>query len=517
MAEHMPSLEILRQIVADTHEGVLVIDRESKITYANKRIAEIVDRKPEELIGQNAYDLIAPNSREEWLKHLEARRQGVREEYEITLIGKDGNPIGTAVSAMPLYDEQGQWMGSAGMIRDVRLTQSRTFLDSLIENIPNMVFVKDAKDLRFVRFNKAGEDLLGLSRVELLGKNDFDLFPQSQAEFFIKKDREVLAGTAIVDIPEEPLRSQIKGERVLHTKKIPVLGKDGKPEYLLGIAEDITERKLAEEERMRIIRQQAASEERERASREFLTIASHELKTPMTSLRIQLQMAIRNLTQTGQLPSVEKLKKVLDTSALQVDRLTRLIEDLLDVSRIQSGKLSFHLENVDLSALMLDVLERYREPLEAANCVLDIHIDDTVTAVIDRGRIEQVIVNLISNVLKYAPEAPLTVSLSKVDHLARIEVEDRGPGIELQMQSRIFERFGRASSSRHIAGLGLGLFISQQIVEAHGGKIRVESEPGRGSRFVILLPLKPTNQPMVDKSTYTAESVSEGYANDTSC
>lgn len=514
MPNQMPPLEILRQIIADTHEGVLVADCDGKITYANKRMADILGRSSQEMIGTLAYDLIAPSSREDWLKHVELRSQGLKEEYEVVMSGKDGTPILTAVSAMPLYDDQGNYIGSAGLVRDVRLAQSRTFLDSLIENLPNMVFVKDAKNLRFVRFNKAGEDLVGLSRSELLGKNDFDIFPKEQATFFVQKDREVLAGREIVDIPEEPVESRTKGTRILHTKKIPVLGKDGKPEYLLGIAEDITEQKRAEQERLRIIREQAGVEERERASREFLTIASHELKTPMTSLRIQLQMAIRNLANTGKAPSAEKLRKVLDTSALQVDRLTRLIEDLLDVSRIQSGKLSFHLELVDLSVLMLDVLERYREPLEAANCVLNLHIEEAVNAYVDRGRIEQVIVNLISNVLKYAPEAPLSVSLSKFEQQAQIEVQDHGPGIELNLQNRIFERFGRASSSRNIAGLGLGLFISQQIVEAHGGKIRVESEPGRGSKFVILLPLKPTNQPMVNKSTYTAETnVSEGYAN----
>lgn len=513
MPNQMPPLEILRQIIADTHEGVLVIGRDGKITYVNRRMADILGRREEEMIGMLAYDLIAPESREDWLKHVELRTQGIREEYEIAITGRDGTPIGTAVSAMPLYDERGNFVGSAGLIRDVRLTQSRTFLDSLIENLPNMVFVKDAKDLRFVRLNKAGEDLLGISRSDLLGKSDYDLFPRDQADAFVKKDREVLAGTEIVDIPEEPIQSQNKGLRILHTKKIPVLGKNGQPEYLLGIAEDVTEQKRAEQERLQIIREQAAVTERERASREFLTIASHELKTPMTSLRIQLQMAIRNLTNTGKAPSIEKLKKVLDTSALQVDRLTRLIEDLLDVSRIQSGKLSFHLELVDLSVLMLDVLERYREPLEAANCVLNLRIEEEVKAFIDRGRIEQVIVNLISNVLKYAPEAPLTVTLSRLDQHARIEVEDHGPGIEPKLQNRIFERFGRATSSRHIAGLGLGLFISQQIVEAHGGKIHVESEPGRGSKFVILLPLKPVNHPMVDKSTYTAEAnVSEDHA-----
>jgi PAS domain S-box-containing protein len=348
---------------------------------------------------------------------------------------------------------------------------------------------------------------LGYPRTDLIGKNDYDLFPKRQADFFTANDRKVLSGHEIVDIPEEPI-STCKGERILHTKKIPVFGQNGEPEYLLGIAEDITERKRAEQERLRMAREQAAAEERERASREFLTIASHELKTPVTSLKLQLQMAARNLSLTGQAPSIEKLKKTFESSVQQVDRLTRLIEDLLDVSRIQSGKISFHLDHVDISTLLSDVLVRYQEPLEAAGCRLRTFIQPEVSAFVDRGRIEQVLVNLISNVLKYAAGAPLMVQLKTAGDNVCIEVIDNGPGIETHEQKRIFERFGRVAKGRHITGLGLGLFISQQIVEAHGGQILVESEPGHGAKFVILLPLKISGPALVDKFTYTAEPLS---------
>ena len=127
------------------------------------------------------------------------------------------------------------------------VSQSQLFLDSIIENIPDMVFVKDAKDLRFVRFNKAGEELLGFSREDLIGKNDHDFFPTEEAEAFIQKDREVLAQGTLHDIPEEPIHTRLKGTRYLHTKKIPILNKEGTPLYLLGISEDITEKKQVQE------------------------------------------------------------------------------------------------------------------------------------------------------------------------------------------------------------------------------------------------------------------------------
>lgn len=121
-------------------------------------------------------------------------------------------------------------------------------IESMIEHLPNMVFLKDAKNLRFVHFNKAGEELLGYSRYELLGKNDYDFFPKEEADFFTSKDREVLTNGRLLDIPEEPIQTRHKGVRILHTRKIPICGASGRPQYLLGISEDITERKMVEQE-----------------------------------------------------------------------------------------------------------------------------------------------------------------------------------------------------------------------------------------------------------------------------
>jgi PAS domain S-box-containing protein/putative nucleotidyltransferase with HDIG domain len=131
---------------------------------------------------------------------------------------------------------------------DDALQRDEEFLGSIIENIPDMIFVKEAKTLRFVRFNRAGEELLGQSRQDLIGRNDYDFFPESQADFFTERDREVLKKKRLVDIPEEYIQTKHLGERILHTKKIPIIEREGKVQYLLGISEDITERKQAEEE-----------------------------------------------------------------------------------------------------------------------------------------------------------------------------------------------------------------------------------------------------------------------------
>ena len=159
-----------------------------------------------------------------------------------------------------------------------QLRDSRGFLDSVIENIPNMIFVKDAQSLRFVRFNKAGEELIGYPREDLIGKNDYDFFPREQADFFIEKDRQVLRGRNMVEVEEEPISTRF-GTKFLHTKKIPLTDKHGEPQFLLGISEDITGKKEAERQRDELMQVQAARAEAEKiaARLTFLSDASAAL------------------------------------------------------------------------------------------------------------------------------------------------------------------------------------------------------------------------------------------------
>ncbi|MCC6552830.1 MAG: GAF domain-containing sensor histidine kinase [Polyangiaceae bacterium] len=266
----------------------------------------------------------------------------------------------------------------------------------------------------------------------------------------------------------------------------------------------------------------------------FLTVASHELRSPLTALQIQVHSmrrmaaraasvpgpppadptrgsippadATRGSSQShtalhaqldGRLPdtapaprSLEKIAAKIEVAARQVARLTRLVDDLLDVSQIGAGRLKLRLERLDLLALVRDVHARLEGQLAQARCAFELRAEGPVVGLWDRSRLDQVVVNLLSNAMKYGTGAPISVELESTTSTARLCVRDHGIGIAPEDQARIFDRFERAVSERHYAGLGMGLWIVRKIVAAHGGSIRVDSKPGAGAAFTVELPLK---------------------------
>ena len=223
---------------------------------------------------------------------------------------------------------------------------------------------------------------------------------------------------------------------------------------------------------------------------EFLSISSHELRTPLTPLKLQLQTLARHLERgTFDKLGEEQLKKIVMTSDKQVNRLTVLVDDLLDVSRITSGKLTLNFESIDLTQVIKEIIDRYLPQIHAAKSELELKLLDSLVVRADKLRIEQIIVNLITNAIKYAPATTLTVKLFEEGPYAVVSVSDQGPGISEIDQKRIFDRFERLTSETSQTGLGLGLYIVNQIVNAHGGTIKVESARGAGSTFMIRLPI----------------------------
>lgn len=220
---------------------------------------------------------------------------------------------------------------------------------------------------------------------------------------------------------------------------------------------------------------------------EFMSIASHELKTPLTSLKIQTQLAKKQLNRDETLPP-ERIFKQLDYTSRQVDRLNTLVDDMLDVSRISSGKLILQKKEISYSDLVEELVDRYLPQFEAVGCIVHKDITKGIHAKFDSFKIEQVINNLFSNAIRYSPKAKIEVTLKSAPHKAILSVKDSGPGIAPENRERIFERFERASNA--VSGLGLGLYITKQIVNLHKGKIFVESELGKGTNFIVELPIE---------------------------
>ena len=367
--------------------------------------------------------------------------------------------------------------------------QSRKFLESVVENIPNMIFVKDSKDLRFVRFNKAGEDLLGYPRNDLIGKNDYDFFPKEQADFFTENDRKVLAGKVVVDIPEESISTK-NGVKFLHTKKIPILDAQGNPTYLLGISEDITQNKLLEEQQIMLARERAANQ----AKTAFLANISHELRTPLSAMLGFLELLEDDNTMNP------LHNDYLSTISRNGHQLLSIINEILDLSKIQASGLTVKKIGMSTFKVLRDVVQLLNIQAHAKGITLDLHIADDVPdrIISDPDRIRQILINLIGNAIKFTVKGSvgLEVKLGDTDpdtenKAIEILINDTGIGISSEQAQALFQPFAQAdpSTTRKYGGTGLGLHLSKLLANALGGDVMLKkSMPQQGSQFCLSIP-----------------------------
>ncbi|WP_437922570.1 AAA family ATPase [Sorangium sp. So ce291] len=230
-----------------------------------------------------------------------------------------------------------------------------------------------------------------------------------------------------------------------------------------------------------------AAQEAIRARDEFLTVATHELNTPMTSLTLTLE-AVQRTLELGRPWDPQAMDRQVDRALRQAARLTRLHNELLDVSRSSTDRLSLEVAEVDLGAIVRDVIDRFKLDLARVGCSVSLRDCGRIVGRWDRFRVGQIVTNLLANAMKFGAGKPVEIFVSEEAGTARLAVKDQGIGIDPARQEQIFERFGRAVSDRNYGGLGLGLYISRTIAEAHGGSIRVQSAPGAGATFVVELP-----------------------------
>jgi PAS domain S-box-containing protein len=370
------------------------------------------------------------------------------------------------------------------MTRVAHLEDER-FLSSIVEQVPDAMFVKDATTLEYVLFNRALESVLGRTRAEIAGRTDADLFPPAQAQALAERDRAALRASGLVDVGEESFRTHEHGWRTFHTKRVAIADDHGVPRYLLGIARDITEQRLAE---VALREARAVAERASRAKSDFLARVSHELRTPLNAV-----LGFAQLFQPERLSPAdrENVQQILAGGR----HLLELIDQVLDISRIEAGHLLLTREAVDVYGVAREATEMIR-PLAAAR---DVTVrlasrSPQATALVDRHHLRQVLLNLCSNGVKYnRPGGSVTVSWQASGaSVVRLAVHDEGIGIAAEKLPRLFTPFERLGAEQTtVEGTGLGLALCKRLVEAMGGALSVESQPGRGSTFFVDLPAAP--------------------------
>ena len=228
---------------------------------------------------------------------------------------------------------------------------------------------------------------------------------------------------------------------------------------------------------------------------DFMSIVSHEVRTPLNGLILETQLRKLHLARdNADAFTLDKMHAMVERDERQINSLIRLIEDMLDVSRIRTGKLSIRPSQFDLTQLVAGLIENFEAQASAAQATIELKTQAPLTGVWDEFRIEQVVANLLTNALRYGAKQPVQVRTFEHQDFACVEVRDQGIGISEQNQKRIFQQFERVAAHQGGAGLGLGLYISEQIVLAHGGSIDVQSAEGQGATFTVRLPLPRPRQ-----------------------
>ncbi|HET9451235.1 MAG TPA: PAS domain-containing sensor histidine kinase, partial [Aggregicoccus sp.] len=474
--------ELLRLLIDSVQDyALLTLDPQGHIVSWNLGAQRIKGYSAEDIIGSHfsrfypPEDLLAGKPKME----LEVASRDGRFEDEGWRVRKDGTRFWANVIITALRDESGELRGFAKVTRDFTerkradeaLRQSEERFRLIVECVQDYaIFMLDPQG-HIATWNRGAQRIKGYRAEEIIGSHFSRFYPEEEVRAG-KPDMELVVATRDGRFEEEGWRVRKDGSLFWASVVITAL-RDGSGE-LRGFAKvtrDFTDRKRAEEQR-----ELHGLREAVRARDEFLSVASHELKTPLTPIQLKLSgllLSLRRNPSEG-IPT-SRLERDLEIAGRQVKRLSDLVEELLDVSRISTGLLRLEPAPMELTALVREVVARYAPQAAAAGSTLELQADGAVNGTWDRQRLEQVVTNLVTNAIKYGGGQPIRVQVSLEEAHAVLRVQDRGIGIPLEQQPHIFERFVRAVSERHFGGLGLGLFIAQQITEGHGGHIEVHS------------------------------------------
>lgn len=524
------SEEKYRELVEHANSIILHWTRDGQITFLNEFGQQFFGYSETEIIGRHVVGTIVPETERTGrdLRPLMDQICADPRAFENNInenICRNGERVWIAWTNKANLDSQGQVTGILSIGTDItkrkqaeeELRRTNNLLDMIIENIPNMIFLKDAKDLRFVRFNQAGENLLGYSREQLLGKCDYDFFPKQQADSFTEKDRKVLRGKRVVDIPQESLLTANRGTRILHTKKVPLFDADGEPEYLLGISEDITERKQADEERRRLEERLQRAEKMEALG----TLAggvAHDLNNVLGIVVGYSELLLDDLDESTSERS----------QALEImkggQRAAAIVQDLLTLAR--RGVPSRKVLNLNKIVMGCQESPDFAKVL-SLHPKVEVKTDvepDLMNVLGSSVHLEKSFMNLVSNAVEAMPSGgTLTVKtanyyldrpISGYDEVREgdyvvLFVSDTGEGIPAHDQKHVFEPFYTKKVMGR-SGTGLGLAVVWGTVKDHLGYINVESQEGKGATFTLYFPVSRDEMSPEEVSVSAAEYMGKG-------
>ena len=497
--------------ILDTLDAlVLVRDPEGRIVEVNRAAERLAGRRRDEMLGRLAWELVEPpasweRSAQDFRTIVRAAAFPVAHEADVATAG--GETVTVRWSSAAITDGAGnvRFLVSTGVeVTELRRAtraqrEQLRFLQTLIDTIPNPIFYKGV-DGRYLGCNRAFAEMMGLPREAIVGRSVYETSPPELAARYEAADAELFRSGGVQTYES---RVQFADGSVHDVIFFKATWSDtaGQMQGLVGVVLDITARKRAEHAlagahaelearvRARTAELEALKEKAEAADRakgEFLNIASHELRTPLTALRVTLQRARRELQRGEPIDSASLVRM-----ERYANRLVRLVGDLVEASRLERGLLVVEPARCDLRELIVAAVEDARSLAPGRRIDLDLPASPLAVD-LDADRIAQVLANLIDNAVKYAPpESPVEMTAWTDAGEAVVCVSDRGPGIPATSQERLFTRFYRLPSAMHQPGLGLGLNISREIVQRHGGSLIYETREGGGSRFVVRLPLAP--------------------------
>ncbi|MDF2694767.1 MAG: Sensory box histidine kinase [Labilithrix sp.] len=472
----------------------------SRTVYASREIGEMLGRRLDAIQALKVDELtrlIHPDDLPKAAAQVECVRalaDGEVCEKELRVMHADGSWRWLlARNAVFRRDASGavvQSVGSALDITDLARSEqaareARALVDALYAQAPIGLAYFD-RALRCVLVNQAVAELVGTSAEAPIGRFVADALPGPLGQVMADDMRRVIATGAsttglTLQVATDSTPAQLR-DLIVSYYPVRVSGAD-----VVGlgcIIEDVTQRRRAEAELEGLV---VDLREAVRAREDFLSIASHELRTPLTTLTLGTELLLR-LLRTESMPPREQLSGKVEQLQKQAQRLERLIGTLLDVARIVQSRVQLFPEELDVACVVREQVERLRDNAAASGSCVTVAAQAPILGQFDRTRLEQIVDNLVSNAIKFGAGKPISVTLEASEEKIQLSVRDQGLGIAKEDRARIFERFERAVSGRHYGGLGLGLWVTRQIVEAMGGTIFVTGEYGQGSTFTVEWP-----------------------------